>query len=58
LSDSRRPDRRIHWQSAVNFFGIHDPGFSLLGIDLLPAFVGAVIVAVAAEVYTTRRPIA
>jgi uncharacterized membrane protein YeaQ/YmgE (transglycosylase-associated protein family) len=37
--------------------GIHDPGFGLLGVDLLPAFVGALIVVVAVEVYTTRRPV-
>jgi uncharacterized membrane protein YeaQ/YmgE (transglycosylase-associated protein family) len=37
--------------------GIHDPGFSLLGVDLLPAFIGALIVVVAVEVYTTRRPV-
>ena len=35
--------------------GIHDPGFSLFGVDLIPAFVGAVIVAFAAELFTTRR---
>jgi uncharacterized membrane protein YeaQ/YmgE (transglycosylase-associated protein family) len=38
--------------------GIHDPGFSLVGVDLLPAFVSALIVVVAVELYTTRRPIA
>ena len=37
--------------------GIHDPGFSLFGVDLIPAFVGAVIVAFAAELFTTRRPV-
>jgi uncharacterized membrane protein YeaQ/YmgE (transglycosylase-associated protein family) len=36
--------------------GIHDPGFSLLGIDLIPAFVGAVIIALAAQFFTARRP--
>ena len=40
-----------------NALGIHDPGFRLFGIDLLPAFVGAVIVALAAELFTTRRPV-
>jgi uncharacterized membrane protein YeaQ/YmgE (transglycosylase-associated protein family) len=38
-------------------FGIHDPGFSFLGVDLLPAFIGALIVAVGVEVFTTRRPV-
>ncbi|MBV9326693.1 MAG: GlsB/YeaQ/YmgE family stress response membrane protein [Chloroflexi bacterium] len=38
--------------------GIHDPGFSLFGVDLLPAFIGALIVVVAVELYTTRRPLA
>jgi uncharacterized membrane protein YeaQ/YmgE (transglycosylase-associated protein family) len=37
--------------------GLHDPGFALFGVDLLPAFVGALIVAVAVELYTTRRPV-
>ncbi|MBV9582528.1 MAG: GlsB/YeaQ/YmgE family stress response membrane protein [Chloroflexi bacterium] len=37
--------------------GIHDPGFAVLGVDLLPAFIGAVIVVVAVELYTTRRPV-
>jgi uncharacterized membrane protein YeaQ/YmgE (transglycosylase-associated protein family) len=37
--------------------GIHDPGFALLGVDLLPAFIGALIVVSAVEVYTTRRPV-
>jgi uncharacterized membrane protein YeaQ/YmgE (transglycosylase-associated protein family) len=37
--------------------GIHDPGFTLFGVDLIPAFVGAVIVAFAAELFTTRRPV-
>ena|SRR5579864_8292689 len=36
---------------------IHDPGFRLLGIDLIPAFVGAVIVALAAQLFTARRPV-
>lgn len=35
--------------------GIHDPGFGLFGIDLIPAFVGAVIVVLAAEMLTGRR---
>jgi uncharacterized membrane protein YeaQ/YmgE (transglycosylase-associated protein family) len=37
--------------------GVHDPGFSLFGVDLIPAFVGAVIVAFAAQLFTTRRPV-
>jgi uncharacterized membrane protein YeaQ/YmgE (transglycosylase-associated protein family) len=37
--------------------GIHDPGFSLFGVDLIPAFVGAVVVAFAAQLFTTRRPV-
>ena len=37
--------------------GLHDPGFALFGVDLLPAFIGALIVVVAVEVYTTRRPV-
>src|ERR1700682_4553315 len=35
--------------------GIHDPGFSLFGVDLIPAFVGAVIIAVAAQLLSGRR---
>ena len=38
-------------------FGIHDPGFSFFGVDLLPAFIGALIVVVAVELFTTRRPV-
>jgi uncharacterized membrane protein YeaQ/YmgE (transglycosylase-associated protein family) len=37
--------------------GIHDPGFSLFGVDLIPAFIGAVLIAVAAQLFTTRRPV-
>jgi uncharacterized membrane protein YeaQ/YmgE (transglycosylase-associated protein family) len=36
---------------------IPDPGFRLLGVDLIPAFVGAVVVALAAELFTARRPV-
>jgi uncharacterized membrane protein YeaQ/YmgE (transglycosylase-associated protein family) len=43
------------WLFAV--LHIHDPGFSLFGVDLIPAFVGAVIVAFAAQLFTTRRPV-
>jgi uncharacterized membrane protein YeaQ/YmgE (transglycosylase-associated protein family) len=38
-----------------NALGIHDPGFRLLGIDLIPAFVGAVLIALAAQLFTSRR---
>jgi uncharacterized membrane protein YeaQ/YmgE (transglycosylase-associated protein family) len=38
-----------------NALGIHDPGFRLLGIDLIPAFVGAVLIALAAQLFTARR---
>lgn len=38
-----------------NALGIHDPGFRLLGVDLIPAFVGAVIIALAAQFFTARR---
>jgi uncharacterized membrane protein YeaQ/YmgE (transglycosylase-associated protein family) len=31
--------------------------FAIAGIDLIPAFVGAVIIAVIAELITTRRPV-
>jgi uncharacterized membrane protein YeaQ/YmgE (transglycosylase-associated protein family) len=35
--------------------GIRDLGFGLFGVELIPAFVGAVLVVVAAEMYTSRR---
>jgi uncharacterized membrane protein YeaQ/YmgE (transglycosylase-associated protein family) len=35
--------------------GLHDPGFALFGIDLIPSFVGAVIIAVAAQMLSGRR---
>src|SRR6266516_3573409 len=38
--------------------GIRDLGFGLFGIGLIPAFVGAVLVVVAAEMFTSRRRIA
>jgi uncharacterized membrane protein YeaQ/YmgE (transglycosylase-associated protein family) len=38
--------------------GIRDLGFGLFGVELIPAFVGAVLVVVAAELYTSRRRIA
>lgn len=37
--------------------GVHDPGFRLFGVDLIPAFVGAVVVAFAAQLFTSRRPV-
>ena len=37
--------------------GIHDPGFSLFRVDLVPALVGALIVAFAAQLFTARRPV-
>jgi uncharacterized membrane protein YeaQ/YmgE (transglycosylase-associated protein family) len=43
------------WLFAV--LGIHDPGFTLFGVDLVPAFVGAVVVAFAAQLLTSRRPV-
>lgn len=36
---------------------IHDPGFVLFHVDIIPAFVGAVIVALAAQLFTSRRPV-
>jgi uncharacterized membrane protein YeaQ/YmgE (transglycosylase-associated protein family) len=36
--------------------GIHYPGLVLFGVDLIPAFVGAVIIAFAAQLFTARRP--
>jgi uncharacterized membrane protein YeaQ/YmgE (transglycosylase-associated protein family) len=38
--------------------GIRDLGFGLFGIDLIPAFVGALIIVVAAELLTRRRSLA
>jgi uncharacterized membrane protein YeaQ/YmgE (transglycosylase-associated protein family) len=35
--------------------GIHEPGFELFGIHLIPAFVGAVVIAVAAQMLSGRR---
>lgn len=37
--------------------GIHDPRFVLFGVDIIPAFVGAVLVALAAQLFTFRRPL-
>jgi uncharacterized membrane protein YeaQ/YmgE (transglycosylase-associated protein family) len=36
---------------------IHDPAFTLFRIDLIPAFVGAVIICVALQLFSTRRPL-
>src|ERR1700682_1280989 len=36
--------------------GIREPGFELFGIHLIPAFVGAVLIAVAAQMFSSRRP--
>jgi uncharacterized membrane protein YeaQ/YmgE (transglycosylase-associated protein family) len=36
--------------------GIHYPGLVVLGVDLIPAFVGAVLIAFAAQLFTSRRP--
>jgi uncharacterized membrane protein YeaQ/YmgE (transglycosylase-associated protein family) len=38
--------------------GIHDPGWGLFGVDLLPAFVGAVIITALAEMLTGSRKLA
>jgi uncharacterized membrane protein YeaQ/YmgE (transglycosylase-associated protein family) len=35
--------------------GVHEPGFELFGIHLIPAFVGAVVIAVAAQMLSSRR---
>src|ERR1700694_4090781 len=35
--------------------GIHDPGFTLFRVDLIPAFVGAVVIAVGAQMLSGRR---
>jgi uncharacterized membrane protein YeaQ/YmgE (transglycosylase-associated protein family) len=43
------------WLFAV--LGVHDPGFRLFGVDLIPAFVGAVVIAVALQLFTSRRPL-
>lgn len=37
--------------------GFHDPGFQLFGVDLIPAFVGAVLIAVALQLFSMRRPL-
>lgn len=37
--------------------GVHDPGFRLFGVDLIPAFIGAVVIAVALQLFSMRRPL-
>lgn len=37
--------------------GVHDPGFHLFGVDLIPAFVGAVLIAVLLQFVSTQRRI-
>ena len=41
------------------FFALRvpDPGPSLFGVHVIPAFVGAVLVALAAQLFTARRPV-
>jgi uncharacterized membrane protein YeaQ/YmgE (transglycosylase-associated protein family) len=39
-------------------FGLGGPGLVVAGIDLVPTFVGAVIIALALELFSTRRPLA
>jgi uncharacterized membrane protein YeaQ/YmgE (transglycosylase-associated protein family) len=46
------------WLGNLLFVSMHlGLGPQLAGIHLIPAFVGAVLVAVAAELFTTRRPV-
>ena len=37
--------------------GVQDPGFRLFGVNLIPAFVGAVVIAVALQLFSRRRPL-
>ena len=39
-------------------FGVHDPRFVLFGVDIIPAFVGAVVIALAAQLFTSRQRLA
>ncbi len=39
-------------------FGLPGSGLVVAGIDLVPAFVGAVVIAVALELFSTQRPLA
>src|ERR1700686_4792766 len=38
-----------------HLLGIREPGFELFGIHLIPAFVGAVAIAVGAQMFSSRR---
>ena len=38
-----------------HLLGIREPGFELFGVHLIPAFVGAVVIAVAAQLLSGRR---
>jgi uncharacterized membrane protein YeaQ/YmgE (transglycosylase-associated protein family) len=40
-----------------NALNIHVAPLVLFGVDLIPAFVGALIVALVAELFTMRRPV-
>jgi uncharacterized membrane protein YeaQ/YmgE (transglycosylase-associated protein family) len=40
-----------------HLLGVRDPGFDLFGVHLIPALVGAVVVALAAQLFTSRRRI-
>jgi len=40
-----------------HLLGIREPGFALFGIHLIPAFVGAVLIAVGAQLFSQRRPL-
>ncbi len=48
------------WLGHLLFNALHLPSFGLViaGVDLVPAFVGAVVIAVALELFTARRPLA
>ena len=37
--------------------GVQDPGFRLFGVNLIPAFIGAVVIAVALQLFSHRRPL-
>jgi uncharacterized membrane protein YeaQ/YmgE (transglycosylase-associated protein family) len=40
-----------------HLLGIREPGFELFGIHLIPAFVGALVIAVGAQMFSHRRPV-
>ena len=48
------------WLGHLLFAWLHLPSFGLViaGVDLVPAFVGAVVIAFALELFATRRPFA